>query len=195
MRKFILRRLLLAIPVILGVSTLVFFFIHMIPGDPVEIMLGERALPADKELIRKEIGLDRPLPEQYLHFLAGLVRGDMGTSFYYKKSVFSTIFERYPATLELTGASLCLAVLIALPLGALSARRPSSLVDRGSLLFALLGAAMPSFWLGPLLILVFAIRLDWLPVSGREGLQSLILPSLTLGVGLSAILSLSLIHI
>lgn len=184
-----MRRLVLAVPMIFGVSTLVFFFIHMIPGDPIDIMLGERTLPADKERIRNEIGLDQPLPTQYCRFLTGIVRGDMGVSFFYRKPVFSTILDRYPATLELTGMSLFLAVCIALPLGVWSARRPSSLVDRGSFIFALLGTALPSFWLGPLLILLFAIRLDWLPVSGREGFHSLILPSLTLGLGLSAILS------
>lgn len=189
MKKYILRRLLLALPVVLGVSTLVFFFIHMIPGDPVEIMLGERALPADRVRLRHDLGLDQPLLNQYVRFLTGCGRGEIGTSFFYRRPVMSAVLERYPATLELTGASMAVAVLLAFPLGLLSARRPFSVMDRASMIFSLLGAAIPNFWLGPLLILVFAIRLDWLPVSGREGLSGLLLPSLTLGLGLSALLS------
>jgi len=189
MKRFIVRRFLLAIPVIVGVSTLVFLLIHMIPGNPVEIMLGERALPADTERLKNELGLDRPLSSQYLHFLYGLARGDMGVSFFYRKPVLSAILERYPATLELTLASMCLALIIALPLGLLSARRPYSFADRLSMLFSLFGATMPNFWLGPLLILVFAIHFDWFPVSGRENALSIVLPSVTLGLGLSAILS------
>lgn len=189
MKRFIFKRFLLAIPVIVGVSTLVFLLIHMIPGNPVEVMLGERALPADAERLRNELGLDRPLSIQYLNFLSGLARGNMGVSFFYRKPVLPAILERYPATLELTAASMCLALIIALPLGLLSARRPYSSTDRLSMLFSLFGATMPSFWLGPLLILIFAIHFDWLPVSGRENALSLILPSVTLGLGLSAILS------
>jgi len=188
-KRFIFKRFLLAIPVIVGVSTLVFLLIHMIPGNPVEVMLGERALPADAERLRNELGLDRPLSIQYLNFLSGLARGNMGVSFFYRKPVLPAILERYPATLELTAASMCLALIIALPLGLLSARRPYSSTDRLSMLFSLFGATMPSFWLGPLLILIFAIHFDWLPVSGRENALSLILPSVTLGLGLSAILS------
>ena len=189
MLGYLIRRLVLLVPVVLGVVTLVFFLVHAIPGDPVEVMLGEQARTADKELLRRELGLDRPLAEQHLSYLKGLTRGDMGRSIHSREPVLRLIAARLPATLLLTLASLAVAVALAVPLGMLSAVRRGSLMDRGSMLFALLGVSMPNFWLGPLLILLFSIQLGWLPVSGMGGIQHLILPAVTLGTALAAILT------
>lgn len=189
MLRFIFRRLLLLIPTVLGVSTLVFLFIHLIPGDPIEVMLGETALAADKEALRQALELDRPLWEQYAMFLARLVHGDLGTSLHRQERVCSLILERYPATLELALTAVAIALALALPLGILAASRPHSSVDYLSVAFALLGVSLPNFWLGPLLIILFSIQLGWLPVSGRGTLAHLVLPALTLGMGMSAILT------
>jgi peptide/nickel transport system permease protein len=189
MLPYIAKRLLMLIPVVLGVVTLVFFLIHIVPGDPVEIMLGENAQGADLEALRQELKLDRPLGKQYLLYLAGLVRGEMGRSIHSREEVSVMIRGRFPATLILTLAAMMVAVLIAIPLGIVSATRQYSLIDNVSMFFALLGISMPNFWLGPLLILVFSIWLGWLPVSGTGGLQHLLLPAITLGTALAAILT------
>ncbi len=186
MRNYIVRRILLTIPVIVGVSTLVFVFIHLIPGDPIQVMLGESAKPADVETLRRSLGLDRPLSEQYLTFLQGLVTGDLGTSIHTGQPILATILSRLPATLELTLSSMCVALLLSIPLGVISASKQYSLFDNGSMFLALLGISMPNFWLGPLLILLFSVNLGWLPVSGRGSLLHLILPAITLGTALAA---------
>ena len=182
------RRLLLLVPTVLGVLTLVFFLVHLIPGDPVEVMLGETASRADLVQLRADLGLDRPLGEQYARFLGGLVRGDLGRSFFYRKPVFAVIAAALPATALLAAAALAVALLIALPVGILAAVRRNRLTDRLALVGSLVGVSMPNFWLGPMLIILFSFRLGWLPVSGREGAASLVLPALTLGTALSAIL-------
>ncbi len=189
MLSYVTKRLLLLIPVVFGVVTLVFFLIHMIPGDPVEIMLGEQAQAADKESLRRHLKLDRPLTEQYISYLTGLVRGDMGRSIHSREQVKSIILKRFPATLLLTVAAMIVAILIAIPIGILSATRQYSFLDNSSMFFALLGISMPNFWLGPLLILFFSIWLGWLPVSGMGGIEHLILPAVTLGTALAAILT------
>ena len=188
MRRYIFRRLLLSLPVLLGVATLVFLLIHLIPGDPIDLMLGETAREADKEQLRRELRLDRPLPEQYGIFLSGLVRGDLGQSLHSHQPVAVAIGQRLPATVELALAALLFACALALPLGMLSAVRRDTGWDYAALSFAMLGAAMPNFWLGPLLIMGFALVLDWLPVSGRDGVGAVILPAVTLGSGMAAIL-------
>lgn len=189
MKAFLARRLAFLLFVTFAVSTLVFFFIHLIPGDPVEIMLGETAQPYDKAALRAALGLERPLAEQYVRFLEGLLHGDLGISIRYHAPVADTILSRLPATVELAGAAILIAILIAIPAGVLSAMRPNTGFDHAAMFTSLLGVSMPTFWLGPLLILLFAIHLDWFPVSGREGLSSLVLPALTLGAALAAILS------
>ena len=189
MARFLLRRLLLLVPVTLGVSTLVFLLVHLTPGDPVEVMLGETAMPAAKEALRRTLLLDRPLPEQYLQFLKGLFTGDLGDSLFSREPVSTAVLKALPATIELAIAGLVFALLIALPLGVLAAVRQGSSLDHGSRFVALLGVSIPNFVLGPLLILGFAIQLNWLPVSGRGGLGRLILPALTLGMALAGILS------
>jgi len=189
MKRYVAKRLLLVIPTVLGLVTLVFFLVHMIPGDPVEVMLGETAQDADKEQLRRDLGLDRPVAEQYVRFLGGLTAGNLGRSFFYRKPVAEVIMERVPATVELAIAGMIIAVLIALPLGIVSALKQHTVVDHGAMLLALLGVSMPNFWLGPLLIMGFAIAVPIFPVSGREGLASLVLPAITLGTALAAVLS------
>lgn len=189
MRSFVFRRLALTVPVAMGVVTLVFLFLHLIPGDPVEVLLGEQALQADREALRRDLGLDRPLLFQYGRFVAGLLRGDLGTSVHQRRPVSELILERYPATLRLTAAAMGISLLLALPAGVFSGLRPSSFWDQATRFGALLGVSMPNFWLGPLLILLFSIHLGWLPVSGSEGAESVVLPALTLGCSMAAIVA------
>jgi len=188
-KGFFLRRTLITAPTVLGALTLVFFFLHIVPGDPVEAMLGESARAVEKERLRHELGLDLPLAAQYLKFLKGIATGDLGESYFFRRPVAEVIAERVPATLELAVASLFVAGIIALPLGILAALREGTALDALSMLFALIGVSMPNFWLGPLLIILFSIKLGWFPVSGRSGLGSLVLPALTLGTALAALLS------
>ncbi len=183
------RRILILIPTLLGVVTLVFFLIHFIPGDPVELMLGETASRADLAKMRRDLGLDRPMAEQYGRFLSGLARGDLGRSLFHRRPVHQVILDKLPATLELALAAMVLTLLIALPLGIVAAVKKGSLTDRSAMLASLVGISMPNFWLGPLLIILFSLKLGWLPVSGREGAASVILPAVTLGTALAALLS------
>ena len=173
----------------LGVVTVVFLIVHLIPGDPIEIMLGEQALAVDREALRHEMGLDKPIHLQYVAFLKGLVRGDLGQSLHTKQPVLTSIARRLPATIELAAAAMAVALLLAIPLGLLAAYKKDSLVDQGSMLFALLGISMPNFWLGPLLIIVFSLKLGWFPVSGRGSLAHVVLPAITLGTAMAAILT------
>jgi peptide/nickel transport system permease protein len=189
MTRYVAWRCAFAVPTVLGVVTLVFLMIHLIPGDPVDVMLGETARAADREQLRHQLGLDRPLLVQYARYLAHLARADLGRSLHSGRSVRRMIFSRYPATLELAAAGLLIALLLALPLGVWAAARRDSVVDVTCRGFAVAGAALPNFWFGPLLILVFAIQLEWMPVSGRGGLAHLVLPALTLGMGMAALLT------
>jgi ABC-type dipeptide/oligopeptide/nickel transport system permease component len=184
-----LRRLLLAVPTLFGAATLVFFFIHMIPGDPVEVMLGESASAADRAQLRVALGLDRPLVEQYVHFVAHTARGDLGRSLRDGAPIADLILGRLPATLVLAGAAAAIALSVAVPLGAFSARHRGRWPDAAATGFALFGASTPSFFLGPLLVLVFSVWLRWFPVSGADSPASLVLPAVTLGLGMSAILT------
>jgi len=187
--RFLLRRLVLTIPVLLGVATLVFALIHIVPGDPVQAMLGESAAPADVADLRRRLGLDRPLPEQYLAFLGGAVTGDLGRSLRTNQPVTAAIAERLPATFELALAAMAVALVCAMPLGILAAVRKGSAIDVGATTLALIGISIPNLWLGPLLAIVFAVGLGWLPVSGRGTLAHLVLPSITLGAPLAAVLA------
>ena len=189
MLNFVLSRLLTALLVVLGVACLVFALIHVIPGDPVDVMLGESAQPADKEALREALGLHLSVPEQLFDYFKGLCTLDLGSSIFSGRPITSILFERLPATIELAVAALIVAMIIAFPLGILAAIRHKTLVDFSAMGFALLGVSIPNFWLGPLLILVGALWLGWFPVSGREGWDSLVLPALTLGTAMAAILS------
>jgi peptide/nickel transport system permease protein len=187
--RFLIRRLILTIPVLLGVATLVFSLIHLVPGDPVQAMLGESATPQDVEELRERLGLNRPLPVQYAAFLKGAVTGDLGTSLRTNQKVTSAIVERMPATFELALAAMLAAMAIALPLGIIAAVRAGSGIDLTATTLALLGISMPNFWLGPLLAIVFSISLGWFPVSGRGTPAHLVLPAITLGAPLAAVLA------
>ena len=189
MVSFLARRLTLSIPVLLGVATLVFSLIHLIPGDPAQAMLGEAASQADVEALRQRLGLDRPLLAQYGRFLNGLVHGDLGTSLRTGEPVAQQIRLRVPATMELAAAAMLVALGIAIPLGVLAAVRRGTAIDAASMTLALTGISVPNFWLGPLLAIVFAVQLQWLPVSGRGTWAHLVLPALSLGAGLAAILA------
>ena len=189
MLRFLAARLFSALVVVLGVSVLVFLLIHLVPGDPVEVMLGEGSQATDREALRQALGLDRPWSVQLVQYLEGLLRLDLGVSLYSRRPIADILLERLPATLELAAAGLLVAVLIALPLGVVAALRRDTAWDAGAMGFAMLGVSIPNFWMGPLLILVFSLWLGWLPVSGREGPASLVLPALTLGTAMAAILS------
>jgi len=186
---YLLRRLAGALGVVLGVALLTALLIHLVPGDPVELMLGESAAAGDRAALRASLGLDQPVHRQVLTQLERLARLDLGESLYSRRPVAAMIAERLPATVELAVAALAIAATVALPLGMLAARRQGGLADSTAMGFALLGLSVPSFWLGPLLILLFSVLLGWTPVSGREGLASLILPAFTLGTGMAAVLA------
>jgi peptide/nickel transport system permease protein len=189
MLRFIASRLLSTAIVVMGVITLVFLLIHIVPGDPVEVMLGESAPTADREALRKALGLDQPILVQFQHYITKLAHGNLGESLHSKQPVSAILAERLPSTAILAVAGLGIALLIALPLGALAAMKQHTIWDSGAMTFALLGISIPHFWFGPLLILVFSLWLGWLPVSGQDHPLSLILPALTLGTALAAILS------
>ncbi len=189
MIRYLLRRLGALVPVAIGVATLTFAMIHLVPGDPVVAMLGETAAPSDITGMRHRLGLDRPLGEQYLDFLRGLARGDLGESISYHRSVTSLIAERFPATLELTIAGLIGGLLIAFPLGIIAGAKPGGAGDLGAMGFAILGISIPHIYLGPLLMIVFSLDLRWFPLTGRGGLSHLVLPALTLGTALAAVIA------
>jgi peptide/nickel transport system permease protein len=189
MNRFLLRRLLLTLPVVFGVATLVFSLIHLVPGDPVVAMLGESAQPQDVEQMRTRLGLDRPLYVQYVNFMRNAATGDLGTSLRTDRPVSTLIAERMPATFELAAAAMVVALVIAVPLGVLAAVRAGTSIDHTATTLALIGISMPNFWLGPLLAIVFSVMLGWFPVSGRGTLSSLVLPAITLGAPLAAVLA------
>ena len=188
MAVFLAKRFLQLVPVLWGVGTIVFFLLHLVPGDPVEIMLGENAMLASKDAMRKSLHLDRPLIDQYKEFWLALAKGDLGKSFLNKKPVASLISERIVATFSLAFVALACALIVAIPIGVVAAMYRDSWFDRFVLLFSILGASMPNFWLGPLVMLFFAVKLNWFPVSEQEGAISYVLPAFTLGLGLSAVL-------
>jgi peptide/nickel transport system permease protein len=189
MITFLLGRFLSGAVGLFGVLCIVFFLIHLIPGDPVEVMLGESALQADKEALRRQLGLDLPLLQQWRHYLGNMVRLEFGHSLFSGRPILDLLLGRIPATLYLSGISLAVAVALALPLGMMAATHKHRPWDFGAMGFALLGISIPNFWLGPLLILVGSVWLGWFPVGGREGWQAVILPAMTLGTAMAAILA------
>ena len=189
MFAYTLRRLALTIPVLLGVATLVFALIHLVPGDPAEAMLGESAPAADLTELRTKLGLDKPLLVQYQAYVLGLTRGNLGTSFRYNTPVAREIGQRLGRTAQLALAAMAVSILVALPLGVLGALYRGQWIDQVATTVSLLGVAMPNFWLGPLLAIVFAVSLGWLPVSGTGSWQHLVLPAVTLGGALAALLA------
>lgn len=189
MRHYLVHRLLLLLPTLIGALSLVFVLIHLVPGDPVEVMLGQTASAVDKEELRRSLGFDQPLSTQYRTFLEKLIVGDLGRSLYEQASVSAIIAARLPATLQLAVVALLMAIAIAFPLAILASVYRGGWIDRTALGFSLLGLSLPNFWLGPLLMILFSIQLGWLPVSGRGGIGHLFLPALTLGLGMAAILT------
>jgi len=189
MGTFILRRLLSAIPVIVGVVTLVFLLVHFIPGDPVEMMLGDAAEVADKENLRRLLGLHLSLPEQYLLFWKNIFNGTWGMSIAFSRPVLSLILDRFGATVILSTASLLVGVLLSFPLGVNAARKAGTATDTFSVGFALLGMSVPIYVLAPIAILLFSVNLRIFPVAGYGSFAHLVLPMLCLGFGLSGILT------
>ncbi|EGV52452.1 nickel ABC transporter permease [Candidatus Endoriftia persephone] len=189
MAERLLSRLLSMLLVMFGVVSLVFLLIHLVPGDPVDVMLGESALPADREALRQSLGLDHPLSQQWFDYLASLTQFDLGQSLHSKQPVTQLLAQRIPATLQLAAVALLCALLIALPLGMMAAVRRGTGWDWGAMGMSMLGVSIPNFWLGPMLILLFSLWLGWTPVSGRNGLTSVILPAITLGSAFAAVLA------
>lgn len=180
-------RLLETAVVLLGVITLVFFLTALIPGDPVDVLLGENAAVADREAMRQRMGLDRPVTHRWWDYLLGLAKGDLGDSLVRSRPVAALILERLPATLQLAAGAFAVLLLFALPFGTVAAYRKGRALDKTASVVALLGQSIPNFWLGPMLVLCFSIGLGWLPVSGAQAPGSLVLPSLTLGLSLAAV--------
>ena len=187
--QYLLPRILTALGVIFGVVCLVFLFLHLVPGDPVEVMLGESAQPTDKEALRQALGLHEPIHRQLFSYIQNLITFDLGTSLYSGRPISHLLLERLPATIELGLASLLIALVMAIPLGVLAAVNKETPWDFCTMGFSLFGVSIPNFWMGPMLILVGALWLGWFPVSGREGPASIVLPALTLGTSMAAILS------
>jgi peptide/nickel transport system permease protein len=188
MRDYILKRILLSLLVVAGVLVLVFVLIHMVPGDPVEVMLGENAAAADREALRAELHLDDPLITQFYYFITELFTGRLQSVFYHGP-VMAQVLHRLKATAQLALAALLISLLVSIPMGVIAAVKKGSGVDAAAMGFSLIGVSMPSFWLGPMLILLFSIKLGWLPVSGKGTLSHLVLPAVTLGFGMAAIVS------
>ena len=182
MSTFILRRLLLAVPTLFGVLVVAFLLLYVAPGDPVEAMVGERADSATIARLRAQLRLDDPLPTRFGHYVANVVTGDLGRSYVTNRPITQDIRERFPKTLQLAGAAMLLATVFGVALGVLSALNPGGFADRFALGLAYLGISFPVFWVGLLLILLFAVTLRWLPPSGYGGLRFLALPALTLGM-------------
>lgn len=184
-----LKRLLSIIPVVFGVLLLTFLLVHLVPGDPVEVMLGESASTADRATLRADLGLDKPLAVQFGHYLNKLAHGDFGVSIHTKQPIADMLQARYPATVKLALLSLLIGLLIGVPLGIYAALNAGQWQDFVVTIVSVRLTAMPAFWLGPLLMLLFAVWLGWLPVSGMDSPSTIVLPALTLGLGLSAILT------
>lgn len=189
MVRYILTRLLYMVPVLWLVVSVVFLLIHLVPGDPIQQMLGEGASAADIEVTRHAYGLDVPVGRQYINYWKGILHGDLGRSLRFDQPVTRLILQRYPETMRLTLASMLVALLISIPAGVRSARRRNRWDDRALSFISLLGLSFPNFALGPILILFFAIKLGWLPVSGTGSLAHLVLPAITMGGALAAILT------
>lgn len=186
---FTLKRLVSILPVAIGVIFIVATMTHLVPGDPVDVILGDYATIEDKTALRQKLGLDLPIIQRASQYLVSVFKGDLGTSLVYTRPVTDMIIERLPATVELAILSLIVAILIAIPLGLISAVKQNSMIDLTAMSFAISGVAIPNFWLGPMLVLFFSLYLGWLPVSERAGFLSYILPAVTMGTALAASLS------
>lgn len=189
MIKYIAKRLLMLIPVILVTSFLIFWAMSLTGGDPARQIAGDRATEAEVEAIREEMGLNDPFMVRYGRYITGMITGDMGKSYVTNKDVFQTFMEKLPNTLMLGGAAVLIAIVVSLPLGIYTAIHQNTWKDTAGMVFALFGTSMPNFWLGLMLIILFSLKLKWLPSGGKEGFESLILPALTVGFGLAALIT------
>lgn len=190
MSQYLVRRALAAVPVLLGISVAVFLMMHMVPGDPAKMMLGELAVQKEAvDNMRHQLGLDDPIPVQYWRFLRGAVRGDLGRSILENQPVARMIWQVLPSTIELTLAGLGIAIVLGFILGVTAAVRQNSWVDNASMVMALWGVSMPSFWMGLLLIFLFSLKLGWLPATGQGGIERLLMPAFTLGYLASAVIA------
>ncbi|MGH7536695.1 MAG: ABC transporter permease [Gemmatimonadales bacterium] len=189
MTRFLLTRLALLVPTLLGVLAVTFLLLYVAPGDPVQAMVGERADPETLARLRAELHLDDPLHIQFVRYVGGVVRGDLGTSYITRRPILQDLLERFPATLRLAGAAMCFAAAVGISIGIYGAWRPGAWLDRFATLGSYLGISFPVYWVGLLLILVFAVGLRWLPPSGSGGLVFLVLPAITLGMRSVAFLS------
>lgn len=186
MSKYIIRRLLMLIPVMLGVTFLVFFIISLTPGDAASMILGNGATEEAIMKLRENMGFNDPIIVQYTNYMKNLLSGDMGKSYVSGKTVSEEIVERFPNTFKLTVSAIFLSVLISIPIGVVSATRQYSIFDNVGMIAALIGISMPSFWTGLILIILFSLHLGWFPSGGMEGIQSLILPAFTLAIASTA---------
>ncbi len=189
MRTYLVRRLFLLVPTLLGVTLAAFLMLHLTPGDPVAIMLGEFASKTEVARLRRDLGLDQPLPLQYLKFVERALRGDLGTSIRSRREVTAEIGDRISSTVGLTLAAMVLAVSVGVPVGVIAATTKHVMVDSAAMAFALLGLSMPTFWSGLLLILFFSLKLGWLPITESEGLRALVLPAVALAAPAAAVLA------
>ena len=189
MLKYIGKRLLLLIPVILVTSFLIFWAMSLTGGDPARMVAGDRATEEEVEAIREQMGLNDPFMVRYGRYVKGMLTGDMGKSYVTNKDVFQTFMEKLPNTLMLGGAAVLIAIIVSIPLGIYTAIHQNTWKDTAGMVFALFGTSMPNFWLGLMLIILFSLKLHWLPSSGKNGFSSLILPALTVGFGLAALIT------
>jgi peptide/nickel transport system permease protein len=181
MGGYLLRRLYHSFIVILGITLIIFIITHMI-GDPVSLLLSPEATQSDRDELQRQLGLDRPLPVQYMVFLKDAVQGNFGISFRHQRPALELVLQHLPATLELTLAAMVLSILISIPLGILASIKPGSFLDRAGMTFALFGQSAPVFWIGIMFILLFGVKLQWFPISGRGGIENLIMPAMTLAL-------------
>ena len=189
MLTFLLRRVLLIVPILFGVSVVVFLMVHLVPGDPIRIMLGQSPSGADIRQLRHELGLDAPLPVQYVRYVGHALHGDLGASIRSQRPVVAEIADRFPQTLQLTVAAMAVAIVLGVGVGTLAAASRSRLLEGALMLGATLGVSLPTFWVGLLLIDVFALQLRWFPVLGSTGLRGLVLPAVTLALPAAAVLA------
>ncbi len=188
MTLFILKRIVLIFPVLLGVSFAAFMMSHLVPGDPVAVMLGEQATREDYDNLREQLGLNDPLWQQYLRYITNALQGDLGTSIRSKQPVLTEILDRFPSTFTLAASACIVAAIVGITLGSLAAISRRGATDASIMTFALIGISMPTFWTGILLILLFGLKLGWLPITG-SGWKALILPTVTLAAPAAAVLA------
>lgn len=189
MLRYIIKRVLLMIPAIIATSFIIFFAMNMTGGDPALTLAPDNATEQQIEQIREELGLNQPILVRYGKYMAGMLKGDLGKSYVTKKDVFKTYMERLPNTVELAFTAVLIATLIAVPLGIYTAIHQNTWKDTGGMIFALFGVSMPNFWLGLMLIIIFSLKLKLFPSGGKSGLESLVLPAVTVGLGFAALIT------